>query len=118
MIFVDMIVSFLVAAMSGLGIGGGGLLVIYLTLIKGVEQIEAQGINLMFFLFASGASLLIHLKKRKINFGILGVMVFFGIIGSVFGSFTATMVNPMVIRKIFGTFLVITGAMTLLKKSS
>ena len=38
----DILAGFLVAILSGLGIGGGGLLVIYLTL-SGGGQLEAQG---------------------------------------------------------------------------
>lgn len=116
MIFFDMAAAFIVAAMSGLGIGGGGLLIIYLTLIKGIGQIEAQGINLLFFLFASGSSILIHLKKRKINFKLLMILIIFGITGSIAGSMTANAVNPSIIRNIFGIFLIASGGMTLLKK--
>lgn len=38
----DVIVSFLASALAGTGVGGGGLLVIYLTLARGLEQLEAQ----------------------------------------------------------------------------
>ena len=57
---------FVFAVLSGLGVGGGGLLVIYLALFTDVAQLSAQGINLLFFIFSCGASMLVHLSKRKI----------------------------------------------------
>ena len=46
------IASFLIAALSGLGVGGGGLFVVFLALFTEIPQITAQGINLLFFLFS------------------------------------------------------------------
>ena len=44
------VTSFLIAVLSGLGVGSGGLLVIYLTLVEKVPQLTAQGTNLIFFI--------------------------------------------------------------------
>ena len=52
--WLDILVSFLIATLSGLGIGSGGLLVIYLTLLDGMPQLRAQGVNLVFFSFLQG----------------------------------------------------------------
>ena len=48
--------------LSGFGIGGGTLLLIYLTAFAGVEQTLAQGINLLYFLPAAATALPSHLK--------------------------------------------------------
>ena len=53
--------------LTGMGIGGGGLLVLYLTAMDGVGQLAAQGCNLLFFVYASAASLFVHNKKRNLN---------------------------------------------------
>ena len=34
---------------GGMGLGGGAVLIIYLTVFKNTEQLRAQGINLLFF---------------------------------------------------------------------
>jgi len=117
MIILDMIAAFAVAAMSGMGIGGGGLLVIYLTLARSVEQVEAQGINLLFFLFASSASLFVHFKKRKFYFPVITVAAVIGIAGAAAGSVTANVIDPSVIQKLFGGFLTVSGLITFFKKS-
>ena len=118
MIFLDMLAGFLVAAMSGLGIGGGGLLVIYLTLLRDVGQLEAQGLNLLFFLFASGASMFIHVRRRSIDYRLLGILVFFGIFGAIAGSASVALFSADVIRKIFGSFLILTGTISLFQKKN
>jgi uncharacterized membrane protein YfcA len=51
-------ISFIIALLAGLatgilsafGIGGGTLLLLWMTLFAGVEQHTAQGINLLYFL--------------------------------------------------------------------
>ena len=68
---IDFIFGIGAAVLSGLGVGSGGLLVIYLTLIEGYEQIGAQGVNLLFFLFSSGSAMLYHLVHRKIYYSVV-----------------------------------------------
>lgn len=115
MLIVDFIVGAVVAVLTGLGVGSGGLLVIYLTLVRGAEQHQAQGINLLFFIFAAGASMLVHRKKRKINYGVLLVLMIFGMLGAVFGSMVSGVTDASVMRTCFGILLIISGAVTLIR---
>ena len=50
--------------LSAWGVGGGTLLLLLMTLFLGVDQTQAQGINLLYFLPTAGMSLLEHRKKR------------------------------------------------------
>ena len=54
------VVGTLLGFLSGLGIGGGSLLVLWLTAVLSMEQRMAQGINLLFFLPAALVSCLFH----------------------------------------------------------
>ncbi len=112
----DAIVGFAVAILSGLGIGGGGLLVIWLVLFCGTDQLAAQGINLVWFLFSSGAAMVVHLIKRKLNFKLIAWMVLCGSIGAVLGSMLAKSVSPDIIRTFFGGLLILSGALTLFRR--
>ena len=47
------IVAFFIAILSGLGVGSGGLLVIWLTMVEGMDAIGARGLNLLFFVFTA-----------------------------------------------------------------
>ena len=112
----NIIASFIISVLSGLGVGSGGLFVIWLTLAAGVPQIAAQGLNLLFFLFSAGASLLVHLFKRKILWGAVMLLVAVGIPGSLLGSFIAGFISAALMRKLFGIMLVISGTFILFGK--
>ncbi len=111
------VASFIIAALSGLGVGSGGLFVIWLTLAVGTPQLAAQGLNLFFFIFSAGASLLIHISRRKILWGAVAFLTALGIVGSLLGSFIAGFVSAELAKKLFGAMLVLSGAAALLKKS-
>ncbi len=112
----DFIVGFAVSVLSGLGIGGGGLLVIWLVLYCSVEQLSAQGINLVFFLFSSTAAMVVHFMKRKLNFKLIAYLTGFGVIGAFLGSLLSKSVSPEIIRSTFGILLIISGVMTIFKR--
>ena len=118
MLLISMLSAFLIAALSGMGVGGGGLFVIYLSLFTDTPQLIAQGMNLLFFLFSAGASITVHIQKRHIYFTAVGIMAGAGILGSLLGSYTAGLVNQGLLRKIFGIMLIISGILSLKKKES
>ena len=106
-------ITFLLAALSGMGVGGGGLFVIYLSLFTDTPQLVAQGMNLLFFLFSSGASVTVHLKHRKICYPVVGVMIVFGIVGALVGALASARLPAHLLRQIFGGMLVVSGILAL-----
>ena len=50
MLWIHIPAAFLLSALSGMGVGGGGLFVIYLAFATDMPQLSAQGANLLFFL--------------------------------------------------------------------
>ena len=113
---IDFLASVIIATLAGIGIGGGGLLVLYLLFVKGMEQVVSQGINLIFFIFAGIASLVYHRKRRRINVRLVLFLICFGVIGAVLGGYCASVMNPVIIRKIFGWLLIVSGISVLFKK--
>ncbi len=107
------LVSFLISVLSGLGVGGGGLFVIYLSVFTDTPQLAAQGMNLLFFLFSSGSSVIIHLQKRKIFPLTVALLALTGILGSLLGTSLAAHMNESFLRKAFGIMLVISGIFSL-----
>ncbi len=112
---VDFFVSLCASTLQGLGVGGGGLLVIYLVLIKNYEQLLSQGINLIFFIFSSLSAMLVHIRKRKIPYLLVLVISAFGAVGAFLGSVLAREVDSSLIRMIFGFLLIISGSIALFK---
>ena len=110
------IITFFLAVLSGMGVGGGGLFVIYLSIFTDTPQLTAQGMNLLFFLLSSGASATVHLSRRSICFSAVGVMATFGILGALIGVSVSARVPQHLLRQIFGAMLVVSGTLSLLKK--
>ena len=104
---------FFIAVLTGLGVGGGGLLVILLALLTDLPQLTIQGMNLFFFLLSGGSSLLIHLRKRKIFFALLLPLILCGIPGTLLGALLSSYLPRALLRKLFGTMLLITGIYSL-----
>lgn len=107
-----MLIAFLIALLSGMGVGSAGLLVVWLTVADATPQLAAQGLNLFFFLFSSSASLLIHIRKRKIYVGAVAVMTAAGLVGAFAGASLATHTDPGLLRRLFGGMLTLTGAVS------
>ena len=81
------IISFLISVLSGMGVGGGGLFVIYLSIFTSTPQLAAQGMNLLFFLFSSFASVVVQINRRKIRFAAVTFMAAFGVLGAFAGAY-------------------------------
>ena len=94
---------------GGMGLGGGGLLVIYLSLVCGVEQMIAQGANLSFFIISALASTLFNLKKKRIIWKTTLLISACGIAGALLGTLLAGTISPEMLRKIFGGMLIVAG---------
>lgn len=109
----DFVIGVLIAALAGMGVGGGGLLVLYLVFVKDMAQLEAQGINLVFFVFAAMASLMYHIRKRKIRWKLVAMVIGFGIAGAYLGAKTAAKIDPLVLRRVFGWLMTFSGVMVL-----
>ena len=61
------IVAFLTGITASMGLGGGFILVIYLTIFAQMPQLAAQGVNLIFFLPIAAFSLIFHIKNKMIE---------------------------------------------------
>ena len=103
------IIGFLSGIISGMGIGGGSLLIPALVLFYGLEQQNAQGINLIVFLPVSIVALITHYKKGNIDFTVSKWIILGGVIGAIGGSLLAVKLEPERLRKYFGFFLGLIG---------
>ena len=112
---IDFLVSCGVALLSGLGVGSGGLLVVFLTEYRDVGQLFAQGVNLIFFIFSSGASTAVNLRARNICYGAVTVMSVGGAIGAIVGALVASMLDPDLLRIGFGVMLLVGGVPSFIK---
>lgn len=112
----DFIIAALTAALSATGVGGGGLLVLYLRLVRNTEQLCAQGINLAFFTVSSVFAVLVHCKKRKLNFPLIFIVGILGFAGAFVGLCIVKRLDVGLLQKAFGALIALCGAKTLFTK--
>lgn len=102
--------------LSGFGVGGGSLLLIYMTSFAGLDQRLAQGVNLLYFLPTAAAALPAHLKNGYVEKRALLPAILAGLAAAALASWAATALDVALLRKCFGVFLLYTGARELLRK--
>lgn len=96
-------------ALSGMGIGGGVVLIPALTMLFGLSQQGAQGINLVYFIPTAIIAVMIHKKGGRIEKQGLASMITGGILGAVAGSLLALAIAAINLRIIFASFLLVMG---------
>lgn len=100
--------------LSGFGVGGGTLLLVYLTAVAGVDQHLAQGINLLYFLPAGLLALPAHIKNGYVEKKALLPCITAGLTCAALCAWAATGLEASLLRKLFGGFLVLIGLRELL----
>ena len=106
---VILIVGTLLGFLSGLGIGGGSLLIIWLSVILGMDHNSARSINLLFFLPSALIACIFRWKQGAIQWKkILPAMVS-GCIAAALFSWLGGMFQIELLKKLFGGLLILTG---------
>ncbi len=114
---IDILAGILSAVIASMGLGGGGVYIMYLTLVKNTEQINAQGLNLMFFIPCAAVSLAVYIKSKMIKPKAVIPMAAGGIIGALAGNFILTEIPQNALKIIFAAFLIIMGVYTVFSKA-
>lgn len=110
--------AFLTGIFASLGVGGGMILIIYLTVFAGYDQLSAQGINLVYFIPIAALSVIMHTKNKLIEWKKIIPAIITGIIFAVCGTFAAKYIGSEYLRKIFAVFILIIGLRELFFRSS
>jgi len=114
----EMIAAAVCGFLSGLGIGGGSLLMVFLTAAAALEQRTAQGINLLYFLPTAAVSLIFHSKNRFVDWRSAIWAILGGVILAAIGAYCATLLSTDLLRKLFGGFLLFVGISELFTKAA
>ena len=92
---------------SGMGMGGGTILILILSLFMGLNQHMAQATNLVFFIPTSITAIVVNTKDKMIDWKIGVPVTIFGIIGAIIGASFAVKMEVNRLRKFFGIFLLV-----------
>jgi uncharacterized membrane protein YfcA len=118
---VSFIILFLIGLasgiISGMGIGGGTILIPALVLFVKPEQHVAQSVNLLFFIPTAVIALYIHIKNKRVDFKMGVPIIIAGLIGAFLGSRLALNLSGDMLKRLFGFFILAMGIYEMFRKS-
>lgn len=101
----EILIGIISGFVSGMGMGGGTILILCLSMFLGVEQHIAQATNLIFFIPTAIVAIFTNIKQKNIDFKVAIPIVISGVIAAVIGSIISNKINANELRKYFGIFL-------------
>lgn len=110
------LVGFCAGIISGMGIGGGTILIPALLFLTDITQQQAQGINLIYFIPTAITALITHQKKGNLDWKTAKPLAVLGLAGAAAGAFLAVSLESEILRRIFGGFLFLMGLSEMFKK--
>ena len=111
---VSVLVGTVLGVLSGLGTGGGSLLILWLTLMLGMDQETARSINLMFFIPSALVACLFRWKQGRLDIKKVLPAIIAGSIASGLFTFLSRDMDTALLQKLFGILLLLTGIRELL----
>lgn len=111
---VILIVGTVLGFLSGLGIGGGSLLVIWLTVVLQTDPAVARGINLLFFVPSAVGACILRAKQNRLKLRPLLPAIIAGCIAAAVFSQVAAAMDVRILKKLFGGVLLAAGIRELL----
>lgn len=103
----DILVGIVVGILSGFGIGGGTILMVWLTAVMAVEQRTAQGINLLYYIPTALSAAFFHAKHHYIVWRAVIPAAVCGRITAGLAAYVGTHMDVGLLRKLFGGFLLL-----------
>lgn len=100
---------------TGLGMGGGSILIILLTAFLGVDQHLAQATNLFFFIPTAIISIIVHFKNKNVDASVGKSILLPVVVGSAAGAILTLQLQPQKLKKYFGIFLLAVGILEMIQ---
>jgi len=95
--------------LAGLGIGGGSLLVLWLSFVMGMDPTTVRGINLLFFLPSAAIAICFRWKQGTVRWQKILPAIIAGCIAALVFSWLGGSVDVSILKKLFGIVLIGTG---------
>ena len=108
------LMGILLGFLSGLGTGGGSLLILWLTMVLDMDPITARSINLSFYIPSALTAILF--RKRPEGFSLKNILpaVIPGCIAAGVFSLISANMDTTALKKVFGILLLLVGTRELL----
>ena len=111
-----LLAGLLSGVLGAMGLGGGAVLIIYLTLFTDTEQLAAQGINLLFFIPIALLAVIIYSVKKKIKWRLTVSLSIWGLLGAFCGIMLTKSLGGDLTSKLFGGLLILMGLSEIFKR--
>lgn len=104
---IQIIIGVISGIFSGIGMGGGTILIFLLTTFAGLDQHIAQATNLVYFVPTAISAIIVNYKNKNIDVKLATNISICGIIGAIIGSIISVNIQVKTLRKLFGIFLIV-----------
>lgn len=113
MMLLFVLIGFFSGMTASMGLGGGSILILFLTMVLNYEQKTAQGVNLLFFIPIALFSTIVYIKNGIIEWKKIIPTIITGMISSFISANIFVKMSSSLLRKTFGAFILIIGIKTL-----
>ena len=103
----EIIIGAIAGVFSGIGMGGGTVLIVLLTIYVGLEQHIAQATNLIYFIPTAISAIIVNYREKNIDTQLAKFISITGIIGAIIGAIISINTDVERLRKFYGIFLAI-----------
>ena len=102
-------VAIVLGFLAGLGVGGGSLLMLWLTTVVNMDYAVARTVNLLFFLPTALIATLFHKKQGSLQYRQILPAIISACIAAAIFSYIGKHVDTTLLKKLFGGVLILTG---------
>lgn len=102
----EIVIGLISGIVGGLGMGGGTVLILLLSMFANIEQHIAQGTNVIFFVPTAIAAIFVFIKNKNIKFKVGIPVCLWGLLGAFIGASISSNMEVGILRKCFGIFLI------------
>ena len=106
---VPLLIAILLGFLAGMGVGGGSLLLLWLTQVVGMPQSQARILNLLFFLPAAITATLFRVRKQLIPPGVILAALLTGCTAAAVFTLLARFLDIALMKKLLGGLLILVG---------
>ncbi len=103
------LIGFFSGILSGMGVGGGMLLIPAARIFLDIGQQSAQSLNLFCFIPSAICALFVHIKNKKTDVKLSLPIILTGVPFAILGAYISTNISSEMLSRLFGGFILAFG---------
>ena len=106
---ITVLAGLILGALAGMGVGGGSLLILWLTLVIQMDYEAARTVNLLFFLPTALIASWFHRKEGTLHYNKVLPAILAGAVSAALFSLLRSRIDTQGLKTLFGLLLLIIG---------